>query len=190
MVPLYLLTTGALVAMIVGTLARVAFESNGSVYEDSGYITDAFAHRFATDDLSVLFGLEREVAAQVRCNALEVIGDGTGPTMRGIVATNSTPSGEVGINRHLVINPNILDARGFIKVNSGDEYDGTELLSPGEALSPFGAESADIDKLIFSLDFGSIIFEVSSSVMMAFSGIENVSVRPERKLLHATASSR
>ena len=31
---------------------------------------------------SVLFGLEREVAAQVRCNALEVIGDGTGALRR------------------------------------------------------------------------------------------------------------
>ena len=32
----------------VGTLARVCFESNGDVYEDSGYITDKFAHDFAT----------------------------------------------------------------------------------------------------------------------------------------------
>lgn len=84
------------------------------------------------------------------------------PTMRGIVATNSTPSGEVGINRHLVINPNILDARGFIKVNSGDEYDGTELLSPGEALSPFGAESADIERLCMSISQAKHLVPVAS----------------------------
>lgn len=83
------------------------------------------------------------------------------PTMRGIVATNSTPSGEVGINRHMVINPNIVDARGFISINH-DDYDGTELLSPGEALSPFGAESADIERLCMSISQAKHLVPVAS----------------------------
>ncbi|MCM1295010.1 MAG: hypothetical protein NC311_05665 [Muribaculaceae bacterium] len=84
------------------------------------------------------------------------------PSMRGIVATNSTPSGEVGINRHLVINPNILDARGFISIERQGEYDGTELLSPGEALSPFGAESADIERLCMSISQAKHLVPVAS----------------------------
>lgn len=83
------------------------------------------------------------------------------PTMRGVVATNSTPSGEVGINRHMVINPNIVDARGFISINHKD-YDGTELLSPGEALSPFGAESADIERLCMSISQAKHLVPVAS----------------------------
>jgi len=73
------------------------------------------------------------------------------PTMRGIIGTNSTASGEVGICRHMVINPNILDARGFIDVNKSEGYDGTELMTPGEALSPFSVESADIERLCMSV---------------------------------------
>lgn len=83
------------------------------------------------------------------------------PTMRGIVATNSTPSGEVGINRHLVTNPGILDARGFITVDK-DDYDGTELLSPGEMLQPFGADSADIERLCMSISQSKHLVPVQS----------------------------
>ena len=83
------------------------------------------------------------------------------PTMRGIVATNSTPSGEVGINRHLVTNPGILDARGFIAVDK-DDYDGTELLSPGEMLQPFGADSADIERLCMSISQSKHLVPVQS----------------------------
>lgn len=71
-------------------------------------------------------------------------------SMRGIVGTNSTPSGEVGINRHLVTNAHIEDALGFIKVGQGD-YDATELLTPAELLQPFGPESADIERLCMSI---------------------------------------
>lgn len=85
------------------------------------------------------------------------------PTMRGIVATNSTPSGEVGINRHLVTNAAIKDARGFISVaNDGKTYDGTELLSPGEMLQPFGPESADIERLCMSISQAKHLVPVAS----------------------------
>ena len=82
-------------------------------------------------------------------------------TMRGVIATNSTPSGEVGINRHMVTNPNLLNARGFIQVNK-DSYDGTELLSPGEMLQPFGAESADIERLCMAISQSKHLVPVTS----------------------------
>ncbi|MDE6040589.1 MAG: hypothetical protein K2F99_03330, partial [Muribaculaceae bacterium] len=71
-------------------------------------------------------------------------------TMRGIVGTNSTPSGEVGINRHMVTNAKIDNARGFITVG-GEDFDATELMTPGEMLQPFGLESADIERVCMSI---------------------------------------
>ena len=86
------------------------------------------------------------------------------PSMRGVVAANSTPSGEVGINRHMVVNTNIVDARGFIKVNAkdADEYDGTELMSPGELLQPFSAEAADIERTCMSISQSKHLVPVES----------------------------
>lgn len=73
------------------------------------------------------------------------------PSMKGIVGTNSTASGEIGINRHMVTDPNIEDARGFISIENKREYSGAELLTPGEMLSPFSAESSDIERLCMSI---------------------------------------
>ena len=72
------------------------------------------------------------------------------PSMAGVVAMNSTPSGEVGIGRHLSMNANIDDARGFITIDK-KEYDGTELASVGEMLQPFAVESSDIERVAMSI---------------------------------------
>lgn len=75
------------------------------------------------------------------------------PSMMGIIGMNSTASGEVGINRHMTLNSNIVDARGFINVEKQpfDKYDGTELLTPGEMMQTFGPESSDIERLAMSI---------------------------------------
>lgn len=73
------------------------------------------------------------------------------PTMQGLIGMNSTPSGEVAIARHLTLNPNIVDARGFIKVDPDATYDGTELTTPGELMQAFGPESADIERVAMSI---------------------------------------
>lgn len=83
------------------------------------------------------------------------------PTMTGIVAMNSTPSGEVGIGRHLTLNANIEDALGFVKVNK-EEYDGTELASVGELLQTFGPESADIERVAMAMNQSKHLVPVAS----------------------------
>lgn len=83
------------------------------------------------------------------------------PSMRGIVGMNSTPSGEVGINRHLTTNANIDDARGFVTIEK-DEYDGTELLTPAEMLQTFGPESADIERVAMSISQSKHLVPVAS----------------------------
>lgn len=72
------------------------------------------------------------------------------PSMRGIIGMNSTPSGEVGINRHMTLNANIDDARGFMTIEKKD-YDGSELATPGELLNTFGPESADIERVAMAI---------------------------------------
>lgn len=72
------------------------------------------------------------------------------PSMRGIIGSNSTYSGEVGIGRHMSLNANIIDARGFVQINKPD-YDGTELQTPGELLNAFDAESADQERVAMAV---------------------------------------
>ena len=82
------------------------------------------------------------------------------PSMAGVVAMNSTPSGEVGIGRHLTLNANIENARGFVKLNK-DDYDGTELASAGELLQVFAVESSDIERVAMSISQAKHLVPVS-----------------------------
>ena len=84
------------------------------------------------------------------------------PTMAGIIAMNSTASGEVGIGRHLTLNANIDDARGFVTINK-DSYDGTELASGGELLQTFGIESADIERVAMAISQSKHLVPTSSN---------------------------
>lgn len=85
------------------------------------------------------------------------------PTMQGIIGMNSTPSGEVGIARHLTLNSNITDARGFLKVDPNEDYDGTELTTPGEMMQAFGPESADIERVAMSISQSKHVVPVADS---------------------------
>ena len=83
------------------------------------------------------------------------------PSMRGIIAMNTTPSGEVGIGRHLTLNANVDDARGFVNIEK-PEYDGTELASAGELLQTFGPESADIERVAMAISQSKHLVPVAS----------------------------
>lgn len=84
------------------------------------------------------------------------------PSMAGIIGMNSTPSGSVGIDRHLTLNANITDARGFVEVDK-PEYDGSELATPGEMLQPFGVESSDVERLAMALSQSKHVVPVADS---------------------------
>ena len=85
-------------------------------------------------------------------------------SMKGIVGMNTAPSGEVGINRHLVLNPNITDARGFVKVDTSDDHPGSELATPAELMQTFGPEAADNERLLMSISQSKHVVPVESSV--------------------------
>lgn len=84
------------------------------------------------------------------------------PTMQGVIGINSTPSGEVGINRHMSLNSNIIDARGFLDICRGD-YDGTEIMTPGELLNTFACESADVERVAMSISQSKHLVPVARS---------------------------
>lgn len=84
------------------------------------------------------------------------------PSMTGIIGMNSTPSGGVGINRHMTLNPNILDDRGFVEIEK-KEYDGTEMLTPGEMMQPFGPEAADVERLAMAISQSKHVVPVEDS---------------------------
>ena len=63
---------------------------------------------------------------------------------------NSAYSGEAGINRHMSLNSNVIDARGFVQPNK-KEYDGTELETPAELLNPFDVESSDPERVAMAI---------------------------------------
>ena len=89
-------------------------------------------------------------------------------SMQGILGMNTTASGEVGISRHLVLNPEINDSRGFITVpnetDNRDKYTGTELATPAELMQAFGPESCDIERLAMSISQSKHVVPVAHSV--------------------------
>ena len=85
-------------------------------------------------------------------------------SMKGIIGMNTAPSGEVGINRHLVLNPNITDARGFVKVDTSDDHPGSELATPAELMQVFGPEAADNERLLMSISQSKHVVPVESDV--------------------------
>ena len=72
------------------------------------------------------------------------------PSMQGIIGMNSAYSGEAGINRHMSLNSNVIDARGFVQPNKKD-YDGTELETPAELLNTFDVESSDPERVAMAI---------------------------------------
>ena len=89
-------------------------------------------------------------------------------SMQGILGMNTTASGEVGISRHLVLNPEINDSRGFITVPNEDDdrqkFTGTELATPAELMQAFGPESCDIERLAMSISQSKHVVPVAHSV--------------------------
>ena len=85
-------------------------------------------------------------------------------TMKGIIGMNTAPSGEVGINRHLVLNPNITDARGFVKVDTSNNHPGSELATPAELMQVFGPEAADNERLLMSISQSKHVVPVETDV--------------------------
>lgn len=86
------------------------------------------------------------------------------PSMKGIIGMNTTPSGEVGINRHLVLNPDILDNRGMIKLDNGKDMTGSQLATPAELMQSFGPESSDVERLAMAISQSKHVVPVESSV--------------------------
>lgn len=62
------------------------------------------------------------------------------PSMLGVIAMNTSPDGNVGINRFLTMEPDITSARGYVdnKSDKLNELKDVNLFSPSELLFPLG----------------------------------------------------
>lgn len=62
------------------------------------------------------------------------------PSMIGVIAMSTSPDGNCGINRFLTLEPEIVNARGFVEIkeNKRDELKDVNLFSPAELLYPLG----------------------------------------------------
>lgn len=68
------------------------------------------------------------------------------PSMTGIIGISSSPDANVGIQRQLVLDPNIKSTRGYLEAASSDNIKGmisAELFTPAELLSPPGVMHDD-----------------------------------------------
>lgn len=67
------------------------------------------------------------------------------PTMMGILAVSTSPDANTGIVRQLSLEPNMINARGYIEVKNDklDELKDVNLFSPAEMLSPLGVTRDD-----------------------------------------------
>jgi hypothetical protein len=57
-------------------------------------------------------------------------------SMVGIIGTSSSPDGNVGVTRHLTLEPSVVSARGYVDIKSTDELTDANLFTPSELLTP------------------------------------------------------
>ena len=72
------------------------------------------------------------------------------PSMLGIVALSTAGDSNVGINRNLTFNTNVLSNRGYLKVEKDDNnLDFSSVLSPSEMITPFTANHDDPQRVLY-----------------------------------------
>lgn len=97
------------------------------------------------------------------------------PSMMGVIAMSTSPDGNVGIQRELTLEPNVLNVRGYVApVEDRDESE-CNLFSMEELLSPGGATEDDQIRSAMSAKQSSHIVPVESAgpVLMS-NGAEKV----------------
>ena len=94
-------------------------------------------------------------------------------TMTGIIAMSTSPDANVGINRKLSLEPNIVNTRGFIAPMDKKAEDSVNMFSPAELLTPMGVTRDDpIRSAMASKQSGHIIPVKDASPVLMSNGVE------------------
>lgn len=96
------------------------------------------------------------------------------PSMLGTIAMSTPTDGNVGVVRKLTLEPNIVSARGYIKVEENiDNLTDTQLFSPSELLTPNSASKDDSTRTAMATKQSSHIIPVKkSSPVLLSNGVE------------------
>jgi len=87
-------------------------------------------------------------------------------SMLGIIAPVTDNAGNVGINRYLTLEPNLVNTRGIIDIKTKkdlDDMSATQLLSPSELLTPMGVEHDDPARMAMAVKQSRVMIPVDAS---------------------------
>lgn len=98
-------------------------------------------------------------------------------TMLGVMAMSTSPDANVGVVRKLALEPNIVNARGYIDLEDDhlEKLKDSNLFCPAELLTPIGASRDDSVRTAMSTKQSSHIVPISkSSPVLLSNGVEQV----------------
>ena len=97
------------------------------------------------------------------------------PSMLGVIGMSTSPDGNVGIQRELTIEPNVYNARGYVKAEGDRNESECNLFTMAELLSPGGAVQDDQIRSAMSSKQSSHIVPVEeASPVLVSNGSEKV----------------
>ncbi|MDD3172213.1 MAG: hypothetical protein PHF63_00865 [Herbinix sp.] len=98
-------------------------------------------------------------------------------SMMGIIGMSTSPDANVGVNKELTLEPNIVSARGYVDIKDDkmDELKDTNLFSPAELLTPLGNTRDDTVRLSMSVKQSKHIIPVNKmSPVLVSNGAEQI----------------
>lgn len=84
-------------------------------------------------------------------------------TMSGLIGVSTSPDGNVGVTRHLTMEPNIVSARGYIDIKDVSELNDASLYTPAEMLTPMGISRDDAPRVAMASKQSTHIVPVKKS---------------------------
>lgn len=84
-------------------------------------------------------------------------------TMTGLIGVSTSPDGNVGIVRHLTMEPNIVSPRGYIEIKDVDKNNDVNLFTPAEMLTPMGITRDDAPRVAMASKQSTHIVPVKNS---------------------------
>ena len=97
------------------------------------------------------------------------------PSMMGVIAMTTSPDGNVGVQRNLTLEPNVVNGRGYVLPEGDRQESECNLFDAEELMSPGGATRDDpIRSAMSSKQSGHLVPVESSSPVLMSNGAEKV----------------
>ena len=94
-------------------------------------------------------------------------------TMMGVLGMSTSADANVGINRHMSLEPNVIGPRGYIDIKEEDQLKDVNLFTAAELLTPLGATRDDAVRTAMSSKQSSHILPIANaSPVLISNGVE------------------